>query len=169
METYIISDTHFGDPNIIFYENRPFNSVKEMNETIIKNWNKTIAKEDIVFFLGDVAVGYNSYLLKELIKDLSGYKILIMGNHDKKYSPETWKKIGFSEICKYPIIYNEFYIFSHEPLYLNKNMPYRNVHGHLHSNMIQNKDSRLYYNVSVEQINYTPINFEVIQKYFLYE
>ncbi len=92
METYIISDTHFGDPNIIFYENRPFNSVKEMNETIIKNWNKTIAKEDIVFFLGDVAVGYNSYLLKELIKDLSGYKILIMGNHDKKYSPETWKK-----------------------------------------------------------------------------
>ena len=33
--------------------------------------------------------------------------------------------------------------------------------------IMQNVESRLYYNVSVERINYTPVSFETIQNYFL--
>lgn len=35
-------------------------------------------------------------------------------------------------------------------------MPYINIHGHIHSN---NYDGSQHINVSVEQINYTPISF----------
>ena len=35
-KVFIISDTHFAHTRIIQYENRPFNSVKEMDKEIIK-------------------------------------------------------------------------------------------------------------------------------------
>jgi len=31
-----------------------------MNETMIKNWNDTVDKDDVVYHLGDVAFYYNT-------------------------------------------------------------------------------------------------------------
>lgn len=167
MTTWFISDTHFNHKNIIAYQNRPFASVQEMNTTMIENWNRTVSRKDEVFFLGDLSFKQNKDALRELIASLNGYKILLIGNHDRRYSPEVWMELGFDEVYKYPIIYKDFFILSHKPLYINENMPYRCIHGHLHSNVIQGEGSRLYYNVSVERINYTPVDFETIQDYFL--
>ncbi len=167
MKTWFISDTHFNHKNIIAYENRPFNSVEEMNRVMVENWNKTVSKNDTVFFLGDLSFNQDKETLKALLASLNGHKILIIGNHDRKYTAEVWREIGFEEAYIYPIIYKDFFILSHKPLYMNANMPYRCVHGHIHNNIMQNAESRLYYNVSVERINYTPVSFETIQKYFL--
>lgn len=162
-ETYLISDTHFFHKNIINYANRPFNSIEEMNETLIRNWNKVIKKEYDIFVLGDVSLGGKNQTA-EIISQLNGNKFLIMGNHDNHKSVKYWKEMGFDTVSKYPIIFNGFYIFSHEPIFLNDSMPYVNIHGHLHQNKYEGNQ---YYNVSVECIDYTPINFKKIEKFYL--
>mgnify|MGYP000043454190 CR=1 FL=1 len=162
-KVYLISDMHFGHPNIIKYENRPFSSVEEMDAAIMNNWNTTVGKDDKVFILGDVSF-YNKAKTKEIMENLNGYKTLIIGNHDKARSLTWWKETGIQEVYQYPIIYNEFYILSHEPVYLSENMPYANIHGHIHHLKYADKQ---FFNVSVECINYTPIHFEKIKEVIL--
>ena len=41
-DIWIIADTHIGHTNIIKYCGRPYNSVSEMNDDIIKKWNSKI-------------------------------------------------------------------------------------------------------------------------------
>jgi len=159
-DIYFVSDMHFGHSNIIKYENRPFKNIKEMDATIIKNWNSVVKKDDKVFVLGDVSF-YDKEKTAEIIYSLNGYKILILGNHDNERSLHWWKSVGFDEVIKYPIIYDDFYILSHEPMYLNENMPYMNIHGHIHNLKYESKQ---FFNVSVECIDYTPISFEKIKE-----
>ena len=45
-----------------------------------------------------------------------------------------WNTVGFDIVCAYPIIIDEWFILSHEPLYTNTNMPYANIFGHVHGN-----------------------------------
>ncbi len=162
---YIISDMHFGHANIIKYGNRPFKDKYEMDEVITSNWNKVIKKEYYVFVLGDVSL-YGKDRTKEIISKLNGRKYLIMGNHDRSKSIKYWLEVGFECISKYPVCIDEFYWFSHEPMYLNSYMPYINIHGHMHSNII---DSNQYYNVSVERIGYKPIDFDIIKNFYINE
>lgn len=48
---FFTGDTHFNHFNIMKYCKRPFNSVKEMNETIIKRWNEKVKHTDIMYHL----------------------------------------------------------------------------------------------------------------------
>lgn len=56
---YYTSDLHFGHKNIIQLTSRPFSSVEEMDEVLIKNWNSKVTKNDLVYILGDFT-WYNS-------------------------------------------------------------------------------------------------------------
>jgi len=161
MAVYIWSDFHLWHENIIKYENRPFKDVIEMNKTILENWRNTISSQDIVFNLGDVGFGNKENL--SVIKNMPGHKILILGNHDKSRSAKWWLDVGFDEVYRYPIIYEEFYILSHEPLYINDHMPYVNLHGHTHSEPPGNKYKL---NMCVEHTDYKPVPFENIKKHF---
>ena len=49
------SDYHLFHKNIISYDNRPFDNVEEMNQTLLDNWNSHVGKDDEVFFLGDLS------------------------------------------------------------------------------------------------------------------
>ncbi len=160
---FFIADTHFGHKNIIEYENRPFNNTEEMDNAIIENWNKTVKKMDRIFILGDFALS-NKKRIIELIKLLNGYKIFILGNHDKCYSYAWWNTAGFDMVCAYPIIIDEWFILSHEPLYTNTNMPYVNIFGHVHRNPEYSNFSKQHFCVSCERINYTPIELKEIIK-----
>ena len=91
MTIFFTSDTHFGHKRIIELCNRPFRDVDHMNEMLIKNWNETVSPDDVVFHLGDVALGSIADSLP-LVGRLNGYKILIPGNHDRIFSGEPEKK-----------------------------------------------------------------------------
>ena len=78
---FFTSDTHFGHTNIIKYCNRPFSSVEEHDETLIKNWNEKVGPDDIIFHLGDFAFGSEKQWMNYLDR-LNGKKYLVIGNHD---------------------------------------------------------------------------------------
>ena len=159
---YLIADTHFGGESIIRYENRPFQSVEEMEQVLISRWNKVVEDNDTVYILGDFSSNQSAEKDKQILEKLKGTKILIMGNHDRHRTPEEWRKLGFAECSAWPIIYNEFFMFSHEPLYLNRNMPYANIYGHVHGNVTYRSVTEQSACVSVERIDYTPIEFQTL-------
>jgi calcineurin-like phosphoesterase family protein len=161
MATYICSDPHFGHENVIKYEDRPFSSVEEMDKTLIVNWNNVVrdSKRDKVWCLGDIGFRYSKEMMTELLKKLNGRKYLIMGNHDRAHSVKWWKDVGFEFVSEWPIIYRSFYILSHEPVYLNKSMPFKNLHGHTHGIKM---DYEGYVNVCVEHTGYKPVDIETL-------
>jgi calcineurin-like phosphoesterase family protein len=53
MRRWVIADLHFGHTNVIKYSDRPFTDADDMDESLIKNWNNTVSKDDIVYVLGD--------------------------------------------------------------------------------------------------------------------
>jgi calcineurin-like phosphoesterase family protein len=156
---FFIADTHFGDERILKYENRPFENVNQMDEEMICRWNATVDTEDTVYILGDFgAVGYEG----DVISRLNGKKILVKGNHDTK-SNEEYRSFGFSEVYDFPIIIEGFWILSHDALYVNENMPYANLFGHVHNSPIFKDYSKQHFCVCVERIDYSPILFDKIK------
>ena len=151
---YFISDLHIDDENILDYEHRPFANLKEMEDTIIRNWNNKVEEDDTIYLLGDIG---NPFILNKL----KGHIVLVCGNHDNyEYLKNLYPSL---EISKYPIMVNGLWL-SHEPItFLPKECPYLNIHGHLHSLIYGTEDrtwkgGNRYFNVSVERINYTPIS-----------
>lgn len=125
----------------------------------MRAWRETVKGDDTIIHLGDVCFKWSKERTQSVIQNLPGHKILIMGNHDKHRSVEWWRNVGFDEVYPYPIIYKDWYILSHEDLFLNDKVPYINIHGHRHQVKL---DKPYYVNVSVECIDYKPIRFDSI-------
>lgn len=82
MENWFIADTHFGHANIIKYSKRPFATVEEHDEALIKNWNDRVTPGDNVYHLGDFAFR-NKASAEAIRRRLIGNVFFIEGNHDK--------------------------------------------------------------------------------------
>jgi calcineurin-like phosphoesterase family protein len=83
MAVWFTSDTHWGHKNIIKHTERPFGSVRQMDEALVKNWNRVVKKGDIVYHLGDVGHKCSPAYLKKILDQLNGRIYLIHGNHDR--------------------------------------------------------------------------------------
>jgi len=79
---FVISDTHSSHARIIELAGRPFTSVEEMDAELIRCWNETVAPDDIVLHLGDLALGPIAESLP-LTAQLHGRRFLVPGNHDR--------------------------------------------------------------------------------------
>ena len=161
---YFVADIQFGDDAIRRYENRPFLDVREMNESIIANWNKIVTEEDEVYVLGDfgaLSYGDEGGNQVEVLAKLNGIKYLVKGNHDTE-SNQFYRDAGFGEVYDKPVIFEKFWILSHEPLYVCENMPYANIFGHVHGSPLYKDYSSQHYCVSVERIGYMPVSFKEV-------
>ena len=83
---WFASDHHINHANIRQYTERHkyFTDLDEMNEALIANHNSVVTEDDIVYFVGDFAMGKIVESLPYAAR-FNGRKILILGNHDRPW------------------------------------------------------------------------------------
>jgi calcineurin-like phosphoesterase family protein len=165
---FLTSDTHFGHVNICNFTNydgspvRPWDSVEEMDEEMVKRWNDTVGPKDKVYHLGDVVINRRALAI---LDRLNGDKVLYKGNHDIFRLADYVKY--FRDIRSYGVMNG--CILSHIPVHKDSIARFgANIHGHTHGNRVLDADGNIdpaYFCVCVEQTDYRPISFDaVLQK-----
>lgn len=161
---FLASDHHLGHEGVTKFlradgvtKLRPWTSTEEMDEALIENHNKVVRPQDRVYFLGDVIINRR---FMQKISRFNGRKKLIMGNHCIFRAEEYLQY--FDDVKAYHVLDN--LLLSHIPVHPQSKGRFRgNIHGHLHEKTV---DDPWYFNVSVEQINYTPISFEEVLQHY---
>lgn len=165
---FTCADAHLGHDNAIKW--RPqFSTPEEHHETIFDNIATTVGKRDSIIFLGDIALSHEWLMKLKEIKCMK--KTLILGNHDSD------KKDCMKSLLD---VYDEIHshknyksaLLSHCPIHIQEfRKQIVNVHGHTHGRLMLGSDGKpdpLYLNVSMEQLNYKPVDFKVVKEYIDY-
>lgn len=164
-QTFITSDTHFGHSNIIKYCKRPYTveggnrnpanvpEVQRMNEDILKMFDRLPADCDI-WHLGDfwfLGVNPKVFSSDELILNIenavkrikqNGRRIfLVLGNHDSGRLNngshiDYYLDRGFDNVYDSPVILEDKWILSHEPVWIEPGSHFVNLYGHTHDLVI---------------------------------
>ena len=88
---YFTSNQQFGRPSAIRDFARPFETVEEMNQSLINLWNSTVKLDDIVYVLGNFA--WDPTTAEDVIKKLNGTIIFVQGEHDNAIVDLTKRKV----------------------------------------------------------------------------
>lgn len=174
MSTFIISDLHLGDKHYLekLKEKQGISlSPKQHCNMLIKNCNKVLHKgKDTLYILGDVTIGYVNKEMFRFFRKVKCSKILVAGNHDNDCVIKTLRKHGFIQ-AMYGCFELNGYIFTHIPVItteingIDKKYYKGNIHGHIHDADKQEMlDKKLYYNVSANLNDFTPVDFEYIKE-----
>lgn len=169
-EIYITSDSHFSHKGIIQFSEtkpfRPFDTIEEHDEELVKRWNAVVNPKDTVWHLGDVVFGKRNM---PILSRLNGYKRLVLGNHDV-YGAEEYLKY-FAKI--YGAAEYKGMILTHIPVHeCQLKRYYLNIHGHLHHSTVKRaiinndlcyfEDDPRYLCVSIEHTNLAPVPLDWI-------
>lgn len=173
MSIWLTSDCHFNHNNIIKYEpiTRPFSDIKDMNETIVRNWNNTVVDEDTVYVLGDFCMGGIDTIM-EYVPRLAGQSItLIRGNHDTDKRIAIYESLGIEVVDFKQIEYKGIlFCMSHYPMWneemsksITKNGKRAMIwcYGHVHSAAPIGYHNGSFH-VGVDTNNLIPVNIEDI-------
>ena len=148
---WLIADTHFFHTNIGQYCDRP----DGWQDLIIVNWNRFIQPGEIVFHLGDLALGKKEDT-EAFVPLLNGKIYLLRGNHDRR-SKVFYANLGITLVKDpYSMVHSsgQRLIFSHRPISpLEPGL--LNLHGHIHNNPSLDVGPR-HINLSVEVREYRP-------------
>ena len=151
------------------------------DEALVKNWNRVVRPEDVVWILGDVGMGHLERFAGSLMK-LRGRKHLITGNHDDpwpgnrdsfKYQRE-WLQI-FESVQAYARkkVEGKAVMLSHFPYemdhtdeprcrqYRLRDMGEILLHGHTHS---RQQEAGRQIHVGLDAWGLAPVPMQVIQE-----
>lgn len=161
-QVFFISDLHLGHKSILkFSPDRvgTCSCIYEHDEILVDRWNSKVNKRDTVWVLGDICFDIEKM---PLFDRMLGTKNLIIGNHDK-FQLGVYQKY-FNKIHGF-LKYKGFWI-SHAPIHPDELRGKRNIHGHVHSNIITDlngKPDDRYISVCVEACHGYPIPFNQIR------
>jgi calcineurin-like phosphoesterase family protein len=152
MSVFFTSDTHFGDHRVLNLYPRPFETVAQMDETLVANWNAVVGAEDEVWHLGDFARTVRQ--AAELLARLNGRKHLVLGNND----PAAVQDLGWASVSPYAEIEADGFdlVLCHYP-FRSWNGMHRgalNLHGHSHGRL---KPLTRQFDVGVDVRDYRPV------------
>ena len=126
---FFTADEHYGHSNIIQYCQRPFATVQEMDEELIRRHNELVGIDDVVVHAGDFTL-CNKQKAGEYRRQLNGNHFFLRGSHDHWISEkehEIWERMIEGRIvvvCHYAMRvwsrshYNSWQLYGHS-------------HGHL--------------------------------------
>ena len=149
---FFTSDTHYSDIEMLQVIPRPFKTIEQMDEALIKRFNERVKPEDTTFFLGDFRQG-KGILFNELVKRLNGNKIFIKGNHDLNNKTKTIIESIIIEHFGYKIL------LIHDPKNVKNNGFDLIFHGHVHKLW---KYKKKMINVGVDVWDYYPVSIKTI-------
>jgi calcineurin-like phosphoesterase family protein len=185
---WFTSDLHFSHKNIIKYstnrkkelnlEENDDEILKKHDEALIRRWNFTIKKHDIVYILGDFSFA-SSDETKKILGKLNGKKHLIIGNHDgscrglENYfvSVSQIKEVTFKKSL-YPFLEENMHcVMCHFPMIAwNRRMHGAvMVHGHCHGSLDeinkQSEELRVDIGFDSKLADYGIVNLEQLYNY----
>lgn len=163
MATWFTSDTHFGHARIIGLAHRPFSSVREMDEALIRAWNERVQLNDVVWHIGDFSFEQDAGRIDEIFSRLNGEKHLIVGNHDEDNEATMTLPWASTSVLAAPKIDGEYVALCHYPM---KTWPKArkgaiHLHGHMHGRL---KGSARSLDVGVDAWGFKPASLAEIRQ-----
>ena len=179
---FFTADTHFFHKNILKLDNRPWDTIEEMNNAMLAKWNNKVGNDDTVYICGDYSWKIGEQHV-EFLRQLHEKKILIVGNHDNLSVPR-YRKL-FDEVMPYTEIKVQLntgeikdVVLSHYmiPMYNGHHRSAIMLHGHTHNAQEHYEEVRFAkelnakdipchaYNVGCMHWNYEPVTLEEIMK-----
>ena len=175
---FFTSDTHFQHTNIIKYCKRPFKTVEENDEELIRRWNEKVPEDGIVFHLGDVGFGHPQ-IINDILKQLHGKIYLVIGNHDwrRVTTQYAWRfKLMTQQINmkigKRHIILNHYPMLAFSGAWRGVDATYQ-LFGHVHTSpytdegLDQQRMKMLFtsqYDVGVDNNDFTPVSWKEVDQ-----
>lgn len=163
-DAFVTSDTWFGREFINDVAKRPFKDINEMNTILIKNWNKVVKKNDVVFHLGNFA--WDPITAENVLSKLNGTIYFFLGNEDdalievcEKFSNVKVLDVGYAKIPKYDVV------LCHYPMldWVGKETGTVHFHGHnIYNNTTQLVQGCNVVNVCTDFWDYKPVKISSI-------
>lgn len=150
-KVWVVSDSHYSHKNICrgvtewrlpdgsvpIGQTRDFDTIEQMNETIVNNINSVVGQDDVLIHLGDWSFSGVENIQKFRDRILCNEIHLILGNHDTNIenNRDNVQEL-FASVNHYTKLIYKFktFVLFHYPIasYDGLNKGHIHLHGHVH-------------------------------------